>query len=138
MDNLNSGTLFVTIELKSNMFAIPANYTLGIVKSTQSTPYAILPNGSENIKCIIALDGLLVTIVSIPGTDENAFTSDSSIIVLEYTGQNIGILTNETHLITVSENEISEDKLTDTNFIMHDGKTYIILDIYKLYKDLGI
>ena len=138
MDNLNSGTLFVTIELQDNIFAIPANCTRWIVKSNQSTPYAILPKGSEHIKCIIELDGLLVTIVSIPGTDENVSITDSSIVVLEYAGQNIGILTNETRLITVSENEISEDKLTGTNFIMHDGKTYIILELYKLYNDLGI
>ena len=138
MDNVSMETLFMTIELKNNVFAVPAKHTLGIVKWDRSIPYTVLPQERENVKGIMEMDDQFVTIVNIPGTYENGYGFDSSIVVLGYGGQNIGILTKEARLITISEDKILEDKITGTKFFEQEGKMYIILDIGQLYEELGI
>ena len=50
MDNVSIETLFMTIELKNNVFAVPAKYTLGIVRWDQSIPYIAMPQETENVK----------------------------------------------------------------------------------------
>ena len=60
------------------------------------------------------------------------------IVVLEHSGQNIGILATGTHLVRILANSILEDRITGQKSFVHNGKTYLMLDIGQLYKELGI
>ena len=59
-------------------------------------------------------------------------------MILEHLRQNIGILATETHLVRILANSISEDRITGQKSYEHTGKTYLMLDISRLYRELGI
>ena len=59
-------------------------------------------------------------------------------MILEHLGKNIGILASETHLVRILTNSISEDRITGQKSYEHNGKTYLMLDISRLYRELGI
>ena len=139
MDNhMESGNLYVAFQVKNSIFAVPMNDTLGIVAGGHDTTCTFMPNAPKHVKCIVEIDGLLISIVNLPGTYEDLPIMGSYIVVLEHLGQNIGILATEAHLVRVAENSILEDKITGQKSFIHNGKTYLKLDISQLYRELGI
>ena len=60
------------------------------------------------------------------------------IVVLEHLGRKIGILATETYLVRILANSISEDGITVQKSFENNGKTYLMLDISQLYRELGI
>lgn len=135
---MESENLYVAFQVKNRIFAVPMNDTLGIVAGGNDTTYTFLPNAPKHVKCIVEIDGLLISIVNLPGTYEDLPIMGSYIVVLEHLGQNIGILATEAHLVRILENSILEDKITGQKSFIHNGKTYLKLDISQLYRELGI
>ena len=139
MDNrMESGNLYVAFRVKNNTFAVPMSDTLGIVAGRENTTYATLPSAPKYVKCIVESDGYFITIVNIPGVYDDLTIMGNYIVVLEHIRQNIGILATEAHLVTILSNNILKDKITGQKSFVHNGKTYLMLDISQLYKDLGI
>ena len=139
MDNhMESGDLYVAFQVKNSIFAIPTKDTLGIVAGGHNITCAFVPNALKHVKCIVELDGLLIPIFNLPGTYEDLPIMGSYIVVLEHLGQNIGIVATEAHLVRISETNILKDKITGQKSFEHNGKTYLMLDISQLYKELGI
>ena len=117
MDNhLESGDLCVAFQMKNNIFAIPTKDTLGIVE----------------------LDGLIIPIVDLPGAYDDLSIVGNYIVILELLGRRIGILTTETHLVRILANSILEDRITGQKSFVQNGKTYLMLNISQLYKELDI
>ena len=129
---------YVTFEVKNHMFAVPMKDTLGIAAGGHNTICTFLPNAPKHIKCIVDLGDMLISIVNLPGTYEDLPIIGNYIVVLGHLGQNIGILATEVHLIKILENNILEDKITGLKSFVHNRKTYLMLDISQLYKELGI
>ena len=139
MDNrMESGNLYVAFQVKDSIFAVPMNDTLGIVAGGHDTTYTFLPNVPKHVKCIVEIDGLLIPIVNLPATYEDLPIMGSYIVVLKHLGQSIGILTTEAHLVRILENSILEDKITGQKSFIHNGKTYLKLDISQLYREFGM
>ena len=139
MDNrMESGNLYVAFQVKSSIFAVPMNDTLGIVAGGHNIACTFMPNAPKHVKCIVEIDSLLIPIVNIPGTYEDLSIMGSYIVVLKHLRQNIGIIATETHLVRILANSILEDKITGQKSFVHNGKTYLMLDISLLYKELGI
>ena len=109
--NIESGNLYVAFQVKNSIFAVPMEDTWDIVAGDQNTIYTIMPNSQKHVKCIVEL---------------------------EHLGQNIGILATETHLVRILANSILEDRITGQKSFEYNGKTYLMLDISQLYRELGI
>ena len=135
MENENT---YVAFQVKNSIFAVPMNDTLGIAAGSQNTIYTIPPNAPDYIKYIADLNGQPVTIVNIPGTDGDIPIMGNYIVILKHSGRNIGILATETHLVRILANSILADKISGQKSFEHNEKTYLILDISQLYKELGI
>ena len=129
---------YVAFEVKSNVFAIPIKEILGIIRITQNVPRITLPNTKNYVKCIVEVDGLLVTVINIPGTGGGMPSLGDLIVVLEHIGQRIGISADTIYLVTISLEEIVYDKVSGTKAFMRGGKTYSILDDIQLYKYLDV
>lgn len=139
MDNrMESGNLYVAFQVKDSIFVVPMNDTLGVVAGGHDTTCTFMPNAQKYVKCIVEIDGLLIPIVNLPGTNEDLPIMGSYIVVLKHLGQNIGILTTEAHLVRILENSILEDKITGQKSFVHNGKTYLMLNILQLYRELGV
>ena len=139
MDNhMENGDLCVAFQVKNNIFAIPTNDTLGIVAGGHNTTCAFVPNALKHVKCIVELDGLLIPIVNLPGAYDDLPIAGNYIVILEHLGKNIGILASETHLVRILANSISEDRISGQKSFVQNGKTYLMLDISQLYRELGI
>lgn len=137
-ENAESKITYVAFGVKGSMFAIPINETLGIIKLTQELPQTILPYAPDYVKCILEVDdGLLITVINMPGADGDMQASGDLIVVLDCE-QHIGISADEVYLVTISANEIMEDIITGTRAFMRGGKTYSILDDCQLNKYMGI
>ena len=135
---MESGDLCVALQVKNNIYAIPIKDTLGIVAGGNNTKCTVLPNALIHVKCIVDLDDLLIPIVNLPGAYDDLPIMGNYIVVLEHLRQNIEILATRTHLVRILANSISEDKITGQKSFVHNGKTYLMLDIAQLYKELGI
>ena len=135
--NIENGNLYVAFQVKNNIFATPMNDVWGIVAGNQNTIYTTLPNAPKHAKCIVELDGYLITIVNIPGSNGDIPIMGNFIVLLRE-GLNIGILATEVHLITILADSILEDKITGQKSYAHNGKIYLILDISQLLKDLDM
>ena len=139
MDNyMESSNLYVAFQLKNNIFAVPMKDTLGIATGGHNTICTFLPNAPKHIKCIVDLGDMLISIVKLPGTYEDLPIMGNYIVVLGHLGQNIGIVATETHLVRISETNILKDKITGQKSFVHNGKTYLMLNISQLYRELGI
>ena len=67
MDNhMKSGNLYVVFQVKNNIFAVPMNDTLGIGAGGLNTTCTFLPNVPKYVKCIVEIDGLIISIVIYP------------------------------------------------------------------------
>lgn len=128
-NHMESGDLCVALQVKDNIYAIPIKDTLGIVAGGNNTKCTVLPNALKHVKCIVDLDGLLIPIVNLPGVYDDLPIIGNYIVVLEHSGQNIGILADETHLVRILENSILRDKIAGQKSFVHNGKTYLMLDI---------
>ena len=111
---------------------------MGIVAGGHNTTRAFPPNAQKHVKCIVELDGLIIPIVNIPGTYDDLSIVGNYIVILEHLGRKIRILTTETHLVRILANSILEDRITGQKSFVQNGKTYLMLDISQLYKELGI
>ena len=129
---------YVAFEIKDHTFAVPMKDTLGIAAGGHNTICTFLPNAPKHVKCIVDLDGLLISIVNLPGIYEDLPIMGNYIVVLEHLGRNIGILATEAHLIKIFENSILEDNITGQKSFVHNGKTYLMLNMSQLYRELGI
>ena len=87
---------------------------------------------------MLHLDGLLIPIVNLPGVYDDLPIIGNYTVILEHSGQNIGILAAETHLVSILADSILKDRITGQKSFVHNGKTYLMLDIPQLYKELGI
>ena len=112
--------------------------TLGIAAGGRNTISTFMPNAPKHIKCIVDLGDMLISIVNLPGTYEDLPIMGNYIVVLGHLGQNIGILATEVHLIKILVNSILEDKTTGQKSFVHNGKTYLMMDISQLYREWGI
>ena len=137
-NHMESGNLYVAFQVKNRIFAVPMNDTLGIVAGGENITYTIVPNAPKYVKCIVESDGYFITIVNLPGTYEDLPIIGNYIVVLEHLGQNIGILASAAHLVRILGNSILEDKITGQKSFVHNGKTYLMLNISQLYRELGI
>lgn len=81
---------------------------------------------------------LLIPIINLPGAYDDLSIVGNYIVILEHLGRNIGILKTETHLVRILAKSILEDRITGQKSFVHNGKTYQMLDISQLYKELGI
>lgn len=129
---------YVSFEVESSLFAVPIKETRGVIQGTANMPCIVLPGMSNFVRCIIETDGLLVTVINVPGSYGNMPIVGNAIVVLEHSMQSIGIIADKVCLITVSDKEIVENNMTGATTFTYDGETYIILDLNQLYKDLGI
>ena len=129
---------YVTFEVKSNIYAIPINETLGIIKLTHDVPQFILPGTKKCVKCIVEVDGLLIKIINMSRSDRDMSVAGDLIVVLEHTGQHIGISVDEVYLVIISVDKIVDDKVSGTKAFMYEGKACFILDDVQLYEYMGV
>lgn len=74
-----------------------------VLMGGQNVPYTIIPNAPDNKKYVFELNSRLITVIQIPGACVDIPIEESFIVLLEHSGQNIGILASETHLVRVSK-----------------------------------
>lgn len=90
------------------------------------------------VKCVIEVDSSYITVITMPGFDEDAGMLGRYIVILRHFDQRIGISADEVYMITVSASMIMKDTITGTKAFVYEGKTYSILDEDELYRLLVI
>lgn len=129
---------YIALKVNNYMFAVPMDAVRSILMGGQNVPYAMIPNARDNKKYVLELNNQLITVIQIPGVCEDIPIEESFIVLLEHSGQNIGMLASETYLVSISTDKIMDDKITGQKSFMYNGVIHIVLDIFQLYKGLGI
>lgn len=137
-NNMDNQSTYIALKVKNHVFAVQMDAVRSILMGGQSVPYAMIPNAPDNKKYVLELNGRLITVIQIPGVCGDIPIAGNVIVLLEHSGQNIGILASETHLVRVSTDVILYDKITGQTSFMYNGVIHVVLDICWLYKELEI
>ena len=138
-DNMDSINGYLTFKGKNNIFAIPLACSVGIINfKDNNITCASIPQTSSNIKYVVDYYDTLITIVEIPEISEDIPINDSIIVLFEYENQTIGILSSAVDHITIPSDKILDDSNSGQRYFVHNGTTYLLLDISQLYDKLGM
>lgn len=137
-NSMDNQSTYIALKVKNHMFAVQMDAVQGILMGERDVPYAMIPNAPDNKKYVLELNSRLVTVIQIPGVCGDIPIAGNVIVLLEHSGQNIGILASETHLVRVSSDVILYDKITGQKSFMYNGVIHVVLDICWLYKELEI
>ena len=133
---IESGNTYLAFETGGGSFAIPICDTLGVVIGTQTMPSAVLPQMPDHVKCVITVDGQLITIITMPGEKKDVPLLGKPIVVLAHTERMIGVIANSVSLIVIPEEGISADRLTGTKTYATDSNIFSIVDIKRLFTSM--
>ena len=138
-DNIDSINGYLTFNGKNNIFAVPLACSAGIINCKDNNiTCASIPQASSNIKYVVDYYDTLITIVEIPEIGEDIPINDSIIVLFEYENQTIGILSSAVDNITIPSDKILEDSNAGQRYFVHNGTTYLLLDICQIYDKLGL
>lgn len=135
---IGSENTYLSFKTSGGLFAIPICDTLGVVIGTRAMPTAVLPQMPDHVKCVITVDGQLITIITMPGDRSDVQMLGSPIVVLAHPERMIGVIANSVKLIAIPEESISVDRLTGAKTYADANNIFSIIDIKKLFtgKDL--
>lgn len=137
-NSMDDQSTYIALKVKNHMFAVQMEAVRSILMGEKNVPCAVIPNAPDNKKYVLELNSRLITVIQIPGVCEDIPIAGNVIVLLEHSGQNIGILASETHLVRVSTDVILYDKFTGQKSFMYNGVIHVVLDIGWLYKELEI
>lgn len=135
-NSMDNQSTYIALKVKNYMFAVQMDAVRSVLMGGQNVPYTIIPNAPDNKKYVFELNSRLITVIQIPGACENITLEESFIVLLEHSGQNIGILASETHLVRVSTDVILDDRITGQKTFMYNGVIHVVLDICRLFMKL--
>lgn len=138
MSKIENEILYMAFEIENSMFAVHADWIYCIMQMTEDLPHAILPDAPEDVRCIIKLAGLFITVIDLTGTVDDIWAEGRMLVVLEHDEMHIGIIADDAYPVTISRKEILQDRIAGTRAFVHSKKTYSILEGEQLYRYFGM
>ena len=123
----------LAFETSGGLFAIPICDTLGVVIGTQAMPTAVLPQMPDHVKCVVTVDGQLITIITMPGDRRDVQMLGNPLVVLAHPERMIGVIANSVKLIVIPEESISVDRLTGAKTYAENSNIFSIVDTKNLF-----
>lgn len=123
-------------------YIVPVEYVGYIVTTAEQFPQCLPPKMPAYVKRIMFMEQKLVPIVDLAKFEKDKDIKDqehfySLILVLEYQGQSVGVLTeNISLLIAPTEVEIEEDAVTQRRILNLGGESLILLNIPGFFNEI--
>ena len=139
---MGASNKYMVFDTRGIRYAIPMEYVGYIVTTSEKFPHCVPPRMPPYVKRIMRMEQKLVPIVDIVrlenGKDVKAQEHFYSLIlVLDYQGQSIGVLTDRISLLTEqTEVELKEDIVTHRKVLNFGGENFVLLNVPKFYKKI--
>ncbi|MEY8495041.1 chemotaxis protein CheW [Lachnospiraceae bacterium 29-91] len=123
-------------------YAIPMEYVGYIVTTSEKFPHCVPPRMPPYVKRIMRMEQKLVPIIDLGRFGKNKDVKEqehfySLILVLDYQGQSVGVLTDRVYLLPEqAEVKAEEDAVAQRKVLNFGGENYILLDVPKFYKEI--
>ena len=123
-------------------YAIPMEYVGYIVTTSEKFPHCVPPRMPPYVRRIMRMEQKLVPIVDLLKFEKGKDLKEqehiySLILVLNYQGQSVGVLTDKISLLTEqTEVEPEEDIVTQRKVLNFGGENFVLLNVPKFYKEI--
>ena len=139
---MGASNKYMVFDTRGIRYAIPMEYVGYIVTTSEKFPHCVPPRMPPYVKRIMRMEQKLVPIVDLVGFEEDKDVKEqehfySLILVLDYQGQSIGVLTDRISLLTEqTEVELKEDIVTHRKVLNFGGENFVLLNVPKFYKKI--
>lgn len=133
---------YMVFDVGGIRYAIPMEYVGYIVTTSEKFPHCVPPRMPPYVKRIMRMEQKLVPIVDLLKFEKGKDLKEqehiySLILVLNYQGQSVGVLTDKISLLTEqTEVEPEEDIVTQRKVLNFGGENFILLNVPKFYKEI--
>ncbi len=123
-------------------YAIPMEYVGYIVTTSEKFPYCTPPRMPSYVKRIMCMEQKLVPIIDLARFEKGKDVKEqanfySLILVLDYQGQSVGVLTDRVSLLSEQEEvKAEEDTVAQRKILNLGGKNFVLLNVPKFYKKI--
>lgn len=123
-------------------YAIPMEYVGYIVTTSEKFPHCVPPRMPPYVKRIMRMEQKLVPIVDLLKFEKGKNLKEqehfySLILVLNYQGQSVGVLTDKISLLTEqTEVDPGEDIVTRRKVLNFGGENFVLLNVPKFYEEI--
>lgn len=130
---------YMVFDVGEICYAIPMEYVGYIVTTSEKFPHCIPPGMPPYVKRIMRMEQKLVPIVNLSKFEKGKALKEqehfySLILVLNYQGQSVGVLTDRISLLTEpAEVEFKEDVVTHRKILHFGGENYVLFNVPKFY-----
>lgn len=139
---MEASNKYMVFDTGGMRYAIPMEYVGYIVTTSEKFPHCVPPRMPPYVKRIMHMEQKLVPIVDIVRFENGKDVKEqehfySLILVLDYQGQSIGVLTDKISLLTEqTEVELKEDIITHRKVLNFDGENFLLLNVPKFYEKI--
>lgn len=123
-------------------YAIPMEYVGYIVTTSEEFPHCVPPRMPSYVKRVMRMEQKLVPIVDLVRFEEDKDLREqehfySLILVLDYQGQSVGVLTDRISLLTEQAGaKPEEDIVTRRKVLNFGGENFVLLNVPKFYREI--
>lgn len=139
---MGASNKYMVFDTRGIRYAIPIEYVGYIVTTSEKFPHCVPPRMPPYVKRIMRMEQKLVPIVDLVRFEEGKDVKEqehfySLILVLDYQGQSVGVLTDKISLLTEqTEVEYVEDIITHRKVLRIGGENFVLLNVPKFYKKI--
>lgn len=139
---MGASNKYMVFDTRGIRYAIPMEYVGYIVTTSEKFPHCVPPRMPPYVKRIMRMEQKLVPIVDLVGFEEDKDVKEqehfySLILVLDYQGQSVGVLTDGISLLTEqAEVKPEEDIVTQQKVLRFGGENFVLLNVPKFYKEI--
>lgn len=142
LEKMEAANKYMVFEACGSLYAIPMEFVSYIVTTSEKFPHCIPPRIPPYVKRIMHMEQKLVPIVDLAIFEKGKDVKEqvhfySLILVLDYQGQSVGVLTDKISLLTEqTEVKSEEDIVAQRKVLNFGGEHYVLLDVPKFYKEI--
>lgn len=139
---MGASNKYMVFDTRGIRYAIPMEYVGYIVTTSEKFPHCVPPRMPPYVKRIMRMEQKLVPIVDLVGFEEDKDVKEqehfySLILVLDYQGQSVGVLTDKVSLLAEqTEVKIEEDIVTGRKVVSFGGENFVLLNVPRFYKEI--
>ena len=139
---MEASNKYMVFDTGGMRYAIPMEYVGYIVTTSEKFPNCVPPRMPPYVKRIMRMEQKLVPIVDLVRFEEDKDVKEqehfySLILVLDYQGQSVGVLTDKISLLTEqTEVELKEDIITHRKVLNFGGENFLLLNVPKFYEKI--
>lgn len=133
---------YMVFEVCGTLYAAPMEFVGYIVTTSEKFPHCMPPRIPPYVKRIMRMEQKLVPIVDLARFEKGKDVKEqehfySLILVLNYQGQSVGVLTDKVSLLAEqTEVKLEEDIVTQREVVSFGGENFVLLNVPKFYKEI--